>query len=217
MVHRVRAARDKRSRHSHRGELHDVLDTIRGYAPAVPPTETLDRLFAAWSNDAAGDTDYLRVTIERAVAAEKPILECGSGLTTLLLAIYSNQPVLTLESHEEWHRQVHAELDRLGEHPVRLVHAPLVQIDDFHWYDVRGIELPAEFGLVVCDGPPCSQLPGGRVGLLPVIGDRLPAGAVVFVDEHMQQAETAALDRWISDYGFAEVSRTPSVLTLQRQ
>ena len=45
----------------------------------------------------------------------------------------------------------------------------------FVWYDVPKDVWPAEFRLVVCDGPP-GDMKGGRYGLLPLVGARLPPG-----------------------------------------
>lgn len=216
VVHRLRSARDVRNRKHRRDAFHRAVCSIEETAPAVPSDEQLAALFAAWSNDSAGDVGYMKATVERALDADRPILECGSGLTTVLLAIFSQQPVISLESHETWRSLVQSELDQLRPHSVRLVHAPLTAYNGFHWYDLSDVALPDKFGLVVCDGPACSDVPGGRVGLLPVLGQRIIPGAIVVVDEHMQKAETAAIGRWRADFGLVEIGRTRAVLTLQR-
>ena len=78
---------------------------------------------------------------------------------------------------------------------TRVLFAPLRNYGDFTWYDPPTDEVPHGIRLVVCDGPPGST-PGGRYGLLPVLGDRLDPGAVVLLDDAERATETHVLERW---------------------
>ncbi len=60
------------------------------------------RLVAEWDNPAAGDVEQLEKVVECCGAADSPILESGSGITTLVLAVHGPQPVWTLEQDERW-------------------------------------------------------------------------------------------------------------------
>lgn len=187
---------------------------LRRIAPALPDRRLAERLIRSWHNPAAAEPDYLLAVVEHARAARLPVLECGSGLTTVVLAVYSPQPVLSLESDAGWHRRIVADLrrSRLDSSGVRL--APLADYDGFTWYGSLPDDLPAQFGLVVCDGPPVRGRPGGRVGLLPVLGDRLSPSATVLVDSDMRGAEATALAVWRDQFGVEEIEirGTASVL-----
>lgn len=173
-------------------------------AGAAPSRELLADLLTAWSNDGfAADLDYLEEVSRRAATVEGPVLECGSGLTTLLLGLLAGRRGVeswSLEHHPEWHARVSG---ALGEHDItgaRVACAPLKDYGGFSWYDPPLEGMPREFRLVVCDGPP-GTTPGGRYGLLPVMRERLPAGAVILLDDANRPEEQEALGRWSEEYG----------------
>jgi hypothetical protein len=164
-------------------------------------SETIWRdLAVGWDNQRwSAGPEYLDAVAAAALAEQGPVLECGSGLTTLLLATisgYTGSPVLTLEHDERCFDLVRSRLRRFGlEADVRL--APLRSYGEYDWYDVDPGALHV-FSLVVCDGPPGSTR-GGRFGLLPVIGDRLLPGCAILVDDAARPAEQEILRRWSDD------------------
>lgn len=211
---RLRLVRRTLARPVQRRALRDVIREVQQLAPATPDIATAERLIRAWNNSAAADTSYLLTVIERAREAQGPILECGSGLTTLAMAIYAKQPVLSLESDAGWHRRLVAEMGWLGLSGPEVIHAPLREFEGFAWYDAPS--LPDGIALVVCDGPPRRGKPGGRVGLLPVAGEHLATEAEILVDADTQVAEGEALEVWRSEYGFAPAEHRGSALILRR-
>lgn len=195
--------------------LRRVVRTLTAQRPRVPTDRQARRLAWAWHNPrAAANVDYMRAVASLAGRAEGPILECGSGLTTILLAVYARQPVTTLESDPGWHRRLTAVLDQVGLDADGLVLAPIEQHDGFGWYRVPP-GIPDRIALVVCDGPPGIGRVGGRVGLLPVLHDRLAPGCLVLVDAHMQKAETYALTTWQQEYGVEPARSFGSALALR--
>jgi hypothetical protein len=171
----------------------------------VPSRALLADLLTAWSNDGfAADLDYLEEVARRAASVEGPVLECGSGLTTLLAGLLAGRrgfETWSLEHHPEWHARVGAALEGHNVPRARLALAPLKSYGDFSWYDPPLAEMPDAFRLVVCDGPPWTT-PGGRYGLLPVMHGRLPAGSLVLLDDANRPDEQEALRRWSEEYGF---------------
>jgi hypothetical protein len=133
----------------------------------------LQQLGRAWGEDgyrAVGG--YLEEVAHWAANASGPVLEIGSGLTTMLLgtlASRSGQEVWTLEHHPEYFRNTEAKLKRYNLTNVHLTFAPLRDYGDYCWYDPPLDILPRDFGLVIADGPP-GDVKGGRFGLLPVLG-----------------------------------------------
>src|SRR5439155_7752889 len=79
---------------------------------------------------------------------------------------------------------------------VYLWFSPLSDYGEFVWYAAPLPLMPDAFRLVVCDGPPGGTR-GGRVGLLSVIGDRVPAGAVILLDDAARDGERHAVSRWM--------------------
>jgi hypothetical protein len=173
---------------------------------AVPTRDLLEALREGWGNVTwSADVPYLADVATRAAAADRPVLECGSGLTTLLLAALAARrgiPVWVLEHDPRWSRRVAGRLRRLrraGLSAVSLRLAPLRPYEGFSWYAPPLEEMPTRFGLVVCDGPP-GDTPGGRYGLMPVMGERL-AGAVILLDDADRPGERKVLDRWAREHG----------------
>jgi hypothetical protein len=170
----------------------------------APSRELLADLLTAWSNDGfAADLDYLEEVARRAATVEGAILECGSGLTTLLAGVLAGRrgfETWSLEHHAEWHARVGAALREHNVPRARLALAPLKSFGEFSWYDPPLAEMPEAFGLVICDGPPWTT-PGGRYGLLPVMRARLPAGSLILLDDANRPDEQEALNRWSDEFG----------------
>lgn len=168
----------------------------------VPSQDLLHRLSRAWANEGwSGGVSYLTAVCERTIETSGPILECGSGLTTIVVSALAGEErqVVSLEHSPEWCERVEGILAQHAlSNPVR--HRPLRGYDGFDWYDVDPAELPDGCELVICDGPP-ETTAGGRYGLLPVCRDRLAADFVVLLDDAQREAERAILERWQAEFG----------------
>jgi len=144
----------------------------------------------------AAGVEYLDAVASAAVDEHGPILECGSGLTTLVLARIARGTgvqVWTLEHDARCFQRVGSRLRSAGLE-ANVLHAPLRDYGSFDWYDVDPARLPA-FSLVVCDGPP-KRTRGGRFGLVPVLGERLAPGCLILLDDAAREGEREVLNRW---------------------
>ncbi len=179
----------------------------------VPSRRLLEELQVGWGNEGfAARSDYLEEVARRAASVEGPILECGSGLTTMLLGLLAGRRGIetwSLEHIPQWHARVTATLERYRIPKVRVCLAPLRDYEGFSWYDPPLAEMPGDFRLVVCDGPPGATL-GGRYGLLPVMGERLNAGSLVMLDDANREGETEVLNRWSSETPMSVAMRETS-------
>ena len=118
--------------------------------------ETYRELVMAWDNPWSVTGDMLAVATEMARRADGPILECGSGLTSLAMAAATPQLVHALEHDAGWQARVTQEARRAG---VDNLHVHMTPLHD-GWY----ADCPDdEFALVLCDGPVRGQ--GDRRGL----------------------------------------------------
>ena len=168
----------------------------------VPTRELLVQLQIGWGNESfAASYDYLEEVIMRACATTGPILECGSGLTSILLGLVAGRrgvEIWSLEHIPEWHARLKMTLKEYRIPGVHLHLAPLREYVGFSWYDPPLDSLPANFSLVVCDGPPGST-PGGRYGLLPLFRNHLAAGALILLDDANRVGEAETLNRWMAE------------------
>ena len=177
----------------------------------VPGSDVLTELARAWGEDgfrAVGG--YLEEVTRWAANAQGPVLEIGSGLTTLILGTLVGRrglPVWTLEHHPEFFRNTEATLKRYSLTNVHLTLAPLRDYGDFSWYDPPLDELPRDFSLVIADGPP-GDVKGGRFGLLPVLGSHFAKGVVVLLDDAERPQEKDVLRKWETEYGLSHHAHT---------
>lgn len=179
-------------------ERNGLIRRLASEPHRLPSEAELQRLKVAWNGGGGvADIGYLQEVALRAQCAEGPILECGSGLTTLLLGIYAKTPVLSLEENRAWHRRMRAAMRWYGLGGVTIAFTPVVHSGGFAWFDVSSVELATSYELVVCDGPvsrPHYSVPS-RYGLLPVVGDRL-RGATILLDDVEREEEQEVLRRW---------------------
>lgn len=158
-------------------------------------------LLYGWGSDGwAASEDYIADCVETFLARPGPVLECGSGITTVLvgcLADAANTSVWSLEHHTHWGQRTERYLERCGVNSVRLCISPLKSYGEFDWYDPPLSRLPDSFNLVICDGPP-SITRGGRYGLVPTMRKYL-SGATVLLDDVNRSEEREVADRWASE------------------
>lgn len=164
-----------------------------------PGSDLLGELIAAWGNLGwIAQEGYLRECIAHALRSTGPTLECGSGLSTLLLAAVAQRQGRehwALEHLAEWGMKVDRCAVRHRLRSVRLFTAPLKSYSGFAWYDPPLARLPSSFGLVVCDGPPAETL-GGRYGLVPIMRGHLAPGCVILLDDAEREQEREIARRW---------------------
>jgi Methyltransferase domain len=167
-------------------------------ACAYPGNPVLKDLIYGWGNEAWSAMDeFLAGCIEQALLTKGPILECGTGISTVLLGAVAKsmrQRHWALEHKPEWTEKVQSYLNRYQLDSV-IYTKPLRDYGDYSWYDVPLNGLPEFFSVVVCDGPP-SWTKGGRFGLVPVMRGRLRSGCVILLDDAEREAELDIAKRW---------------------
>lgn len=159
----------------------------------------LGDLISAWGNSGwIAKEGYLRACVAGALASAGPSLECGSGLSTLLLGAVAQQrgqQHWALEHMPEWGIRVGRCVERHRLRSVNLHTAPLKTYTGYAWYNPPLSRWPHTFSLVVCDGPPADTL-GGRYGLAPIVREHLAPGCVILLDDAEREAERAIARRW---------------------
>ncbi len=169
---------------------------------ATTQTRVVSDLVYGWDNGtwSAGE-EYLLTCLKTALKTDGPILECGSGLTTIVIGAMAQtlgNIVYSLEHMETWGARVSKYLQKYDIDSVGLSVNRLHDYGDFSWYSPPFDRLPDRFSLVICDGPP-GDTPGGRYGLLPIMGSRLAPGCTILLDDIAREDEQAIATRWIKD------------------
>jgi hypothetical protein len=200
----VRIRKSIRSLHQRYVYHHAFKQFARNpYKCTDPGSVTLSRLVYGWGNSSwSAQPEYLSACITKALTCNGAILECGSGLTTILvgyIAMMRNINLVSLEHDRDWARRVEGSI---AEHSITLTTIVCSDLKDynlFSWYDISAGLIPSGIGLVVCDGPP-GHTKGGRIGLLPLISERLREDSIILFDDSSRIGEKSVLDSWIGDF-----------------
>ncbi len=133
-----------------------------------------NELFKACGNPYAADAGVLALLAGVGRKCRGPIIETGSGLSSVVLGAVSDSQVYSLEHSSVWAAQTVALCEEAGVGNVGVCYAPMRDL----WYDVDAFDLPAKFALGFCDGPPRSF--GTRMRFFEVLAPRCSA---IIVDD----------------------------------
>jgi predicted O-methyltransferase YrrM len=153
--------------------------------------ETYIEAFKAFGNKWAASSDVLHLAAGLARSSELPVLEIGSGLSTIVMAAASAQKVWCIEHEPEYATKIEAMTVVAGVGNVVLVQCGLKD----GWYDLD-VEVPAEFGLAFVDGPP--RAIANRMRFFEVFGARCK---VVLCDDADDSKYSAQLKAWAASQG----------------
>lgn len=159
----------------------------------------IEELIFGWGNTAwSAERAYLEACIELALTTKGPILECGSGISTLIIATIAKKrqiPHCVLENAQEWGSKIQQRLDAFDLTFTKVNHCPIKPYGDYSWYDIDNLNNAVPFNLVICDGPP-SSTEGGRFGLVPVLKTHLARGSVILLDDADREEEHLVVEKW---------------------
>lgn len=151
--------------------------------------------------------DVLLVLVQKLLTIRPSLaIECGSGTSTLFLALAVQQHgldarIVSLEHQAEFAASTRALLAEHGvEHLADVRHAPLVPTSlpdhDGPWYDPAAWEDLHDIGLAFVDGPPADVSPQSRYPMVPLLADRLAPRCAILLDDANRPDERAVGDRW---------------------
>jgi Methyltransferase domain len=194
-----------------RRTLGALVRTLREGRPASQ--RLLDRLRYGWANESwSAETCFLASMLNWLPTTAGTIVECGSGLSTLVLAAATTsygRRLLTLEHDMAWAQKVRAALTFAPGSNVEVTLTPLQSYGDFDWYSIAGVPPLAPIGFVVCDGPPGATR-GGRYGLVPVLKDMMAPGCIVLLDDTQRPEERRIFDRWREELDATVIEEAPT-------
>jgi hypothetical protein len=190
-------------------------------AARTPDTRLMERLVRGWGNEAwSAGSPLLSAVLEWLPKSSGTIAECGSGISTLVLATAANatgREVFSFEHDPEWAAKLRGTIpDRLRS-SVELCVTPIRSYGEFDWYSLDGVTPPTDIGFVLCDGPP-GKTRGGRYGLGPVLKPYLARGCIVLLDDTQRSSEHEVVLRWCEELNAAVIHEggTYNVLEVRR-
>jgi predicted O-methyltransferase YrrM len=152
--------------------------------------------------------DFLELIVDHALA-NKPavIVECGSGMTTLMLArccaLNGGGHLYSLENGADYADNTRAAVARYGlaQHSS-IIHAPLRPYTlngcDYQWYDVGQLSIDA-VDMLVIDGPPGFIQKHSRYPALPLLRNRLADRCAIFMDDAARPDEQEIVEMWLAE------------------
>ncbi|MES2180463.1 MAG: class I SAM-dependent methyltransferase [Gemmatimonadota bacterium] len=167
------------------------------------------RLREVWGNKGfSADCSFLLEVARSVACSSGPVLECGTGLTTVVAALAAEQKgtsVWCLEQDPEWAAAVRRRLRMHGIANVEVRVAPLREYEGFAWYNLADVELPQHFALVVCDGPaifePTPFAAAWRYGVIPILAERRVHVSELLLDDADDPRASRLLSHWATEFG----------------
>lgn len=183
-----------------------------------------------YTRDWSAAPDFLKLIVEHALAAKPAtILECSSGLTSLVLArccqLNGGGEVHSLENGKPYAKRSRAEIDRYGLSTfARVIDAPLMKQviggEAYQWYSLEEMAV-SSIDMLVIDGPPGFIQKHSRYPALPLLFEKLSDRAVIFLDDAARDDERVLVELWLAEYPelthhYINNERGCSLLTLNR-
>lgn len=181
-------------------DLQGLGQLLARYSPTVPLP-----LMSGWALGPAGLV-YVLDLIER--QNMEVVVECGSGTSTLWMALAMRSKgsgkVFAVEHSAEYAEKTRSVIESHGLTDwAEVVLSPLVSTPtprgDFDWYDIEDSALPAEFDLLLVDGPPGATGPHARYPAGPILFPRVKAGGKIVLDDADRPDERETMEFWMGE------------------
>ncbi|MCW9013130.1 MAG: class I SAM-dependent methyltransferase [Gammaproteobacteria bacterium] len=183
-----------------------------------------------YTKDWSAAADFLEIIIDHCLEARpETIVECSSGLTSLVLArscqINNQGHLYSLENGEEYADNTRNSLQpyNLSRHASILL-APLTPIaigqQEYLWYTLESLP-DSSIDMLVIDGPPGFIQKHSRYPALPLLFDKLSNHSVIFLDDAARKDEKEIIKKWQTEFPFIkhqyiETERGCSIITIDK-
>ncbi len=159
--------------------------------------------------DWSAAADFLHLIKDHCIA-KKPetIVECSSGLSTLILAgccqKNNSGHVYSLENGEQYQHKTLQQLKQFQlQNYADVFYAPLINYKINHrqydWYQYDSVS-KLEIDMLVIDGPPGFIQKHSRLPALPLLFRQLQDGACVFLDDAGRDEEKQIIKMWLEQF-----------------
>lgn len=156
-------------------------------------------LWQKWNNPYSAGVDLLATCYDIAKEMRGPILETGSGLSTLVMALANpNVTIHVLEHDAVWASALKQTCAKYGVINVEMHYAPLTDyFGEGRWYNVNTLPC-VPFSLVLCDGPP--RAISKRSLLFDKLGHQI-VHSIVLMDDADDEAALEPIEKWSASRG----------------
>ncbi|MDH5573585.1 MAG: class I SAM-dependent methyltransferase [Gammaproteobacteria bacterium] len=184
-----------------------------------------------YTRDWSAAADFLKIIIDECLLSKpSSIMECSSGLTTLILArccqINNKGHVYSLEHESEYQLKTIKQLDEFGlAEFATVIYAPLdtitVNSENYLWYDT-GLIPDIMTDMVVIDGPPGHIQKNSRYPALPILAEKIVENSKIFLDDAARDDEKSIIELWKKDYPgitheYQDTERGCSIITMHHE
>lgn len=152
--------------------------------------------------------DFLELVVDEFITIKpETILECGSGVSTLMLAAACRESgrgrVLSLEHHREYASDLRDIVASYGlQEFATVIDAPLVNTPvngrDYQWYSLDNL-VECNIDMMVIDGPPGRLQKNSRYPALPVLAGRMTSACSIFLDDAGREDERDIVRLWVQE------------------
>ena len=173
--------------------------------------------------------DFIALIVEHALQAKPEIIvECSSGLTTLVLArccqINGRGRVISLENGEKYAEKTRQQLVEFWlDELAQVIYTPLEKVNldrDYDWYQLDALP-EVSIDMLVIDGPPGFIQKNSRYPALPLLYDKFSEQCSVFLDDAGREDEKELVAQWQAEFSgveheYLEFERGCSVLEIKK-
>lgn len=165
-----------------------------------------------YTPDWSAAPDFIGLIVDHVLQAKpEVIVECSSGLTTLVLTrccqLNGRGRVISLENGEEYAEKTRQQLKAFGlEDYAQVIHAPLAKVSldrDYDWYSLESLP-DVLIDMLVIDGPPGFIQKNSRYPALPLLFEKFSKQAKVFLDDAARDDEKELVAQWQAEYSNVE-------------
>lgn len=139
----------------------------------------------------------------------RKVVECGSGLSTIMFGSLKLQQVLSLEHNSNWYAYTRYRLQEKG--LLEYVDLQLCQLQQsmlngmlLKWYDINLLS-SFKADLILVDGPPGDNCLRARYPALHLLKAFIQPGTWLLLDDYYRKQETEIVDLWLKEISELEL------------
>lgn len=186
--------------------LEQQFRAFRANLPEAPSDELIGKLFAAWGDRLKDERrHYIQRCLAEATRATGPILQCGSGLLSVLIGMVCQQSddpakrLWVLEHDPHWGNLARSWLEARDIKHAHIIYAPAEQFDGYLSYVLDPSRLPSNFALVLSEAS--AALPGSTRGVVTRMADHLGNRCVILGRNARRPKDLKFLADWAKSQG----------------